>query len=102
MGSGTMGSGKFNADVSGPLLTEVEELRSSWQRIQVAFVDDPRGSVAEAAAMVEETAETLVATIRERERVLRGAWQGNGGADTEKLRIAMGKYRTFFEKITRL
>ena len=102
-GTGTMGGGDTDPDVSGPLLAEAEELRSSWQRILAGFVDDPRGSVARAATMVEETTETLVATIQERERVLRGAWEGNGAAgDTEKLRIALGKYRAFFEKITRL
>ena len=102
-GAGTLGGGEVDADVGGPLLTEAEELRSSWHEIQAGFVDDPRGSVAQAAMMVEETAETLVATIQERERVLRGTWEGNGAAaDTEKLRIALCKYRTFFEKITRL
>ena len=96
-----MGSGEIDQDISGPLLTEAEESRASWQRIQAGFVDDPRGSVAHAAMMVEETADTLVAAIQERERVLRGTWEGtSAAADTEKLRIALGKYRTLYDMIT--
>ena len=91
------------SDPDGPLVGDAAGLRASWHRIQAGFVDDPRGSVAQAAMLVEETAETLVAAIHERERVLRGAWEGNGAAaDTEGLRIALGRYRTFFERITRL
>lgn len=75
--------------------------QASWQRIKAGFVDDPRASVEEAAAIVEEAAETLVATIQERERLLRGAWEGNG-TDTEKLRTAFQDYRELYDKISQV
>lgn len=88
---------------SGPMLRGEEDLQASWQRIQASFVDDPRASVTEAAALVEEAAETVVATIQERERSLRGSWEGNGnGTDTEKLRTALREYREFYQKISQI
>jgi hypothetical protein len=75
--------------------------QASWQRIKAGFVDDPRTSVEEAATMVEEAAETLVATIQERERLLRSAWEGNG-TDTEKLRTAFRDYRELYDKINQM
>jgi hypothetical protein len=81
--------------------TDQEDSQASWQRIKSGFVDDPRASVEEAAAIVEEAAETLVATIQERERVLRGAWEGNG-TDTERLRTAFRDYRTLYDKLSQI
>jgi hypothetical protein len=63
-------------------------------------VDDPRASVTEAAGFVGELAGTIVTAVQERERALRGAWDGD--ADTEQLRKALREYRTFFEVLTKL
>jgi hypothetical protein len=83
--------------------TNWDDLQESWQRIKAQFVDDPRASVTEAAALVEEAAETAVATIQERERTLRGSWEGNGtSSDTEKLRTALREYGDLYEKISQL
>lgn len=73
----------------------------SWQQIQASFIDDPHASVAEAAALVEKTAEMFVATIQERERSLRGAWEHNGAdSDTESLRTTLRDYRALYEQIS--
>ena len=85
----------------GPLLTGAEELRAGWQRIKAGFVDNPRGSVAEAAAVVEEAAEMLVARLRARQQRIRDSWEANGsGRDTEALRIALLHYQSLFDKMT--
>jgi hypothetical protein len=78
-----------------------DDQQASWQRIKAGFVDDPRASVEEAASIVEEAAETLVATIQERERLLRSAWEGTG-TDTEKLRTAFRDYHDLYDKISQL
>jgi hypothetical protein len=94
--------GGLGANVSAPLVTGQDRLRESWLRIQSEFVDNPRGSVTEAASLVAEITGTLVTAVQDRERRLRGAWDGNSDADTEILRNALRDYRTFFELLLKL
>jgi len=78
-------------------VTDADGYRASWVRIQSAFIDDPRGSVTEAADLVAQITGALVSAVRERERSLRG-WD-SGDADTEVLRNALRDYRSFFERL---
>ncbi len=85
--------------VRTPLVNDRAELRRRWLEIQSVFVDDPRGSVTEAARFAAEVISTLTAAAHERERMLRGSWD-NGTADTEMLRNALRHYRTFLDRLT--
>jgi hypothetical protein len=97
------GAGTAAGTAAGaPLLTGQAGLRERWLQIQSGFIDDPRASVTEAAGFVGEITSTIVTAVQERERGLRGAWDGNDDADTESLRNALREYRTFFELLTRL
>ncbi len=87
---------------SAALVTHGAELHDDWARIQSSFVDDPRGSVSQAADLVSQVTNSLVNALQERERTLRGAWDQPGGADTENLRNALRDYRAFFEMLTRV
>ena len=87
---------------SAALVTHGAELHDDWARIQSSFVDDPRGSVSQAADLVSQVTNSLVNALQERERTLRGAWDQQGGADTENLRNALRDYRAFFEMLTRV
>jgi len=69
------------ADMDGPLVGDAAGLRASWHRIQAGFVDDPRESVADAAALVEHTAQVLVGTLRQRQQQLRGMWDTTAARD---------------------
>src|SRR5690349_5134552 len=69
-------------DPDGPLVGDVAGLRASWYRIQAGFVDDPRESVADAAALVEHAAQVLVGTLRQRQQQLRGMWDTTPARDT--------------------
>ena len=71
---------------------------ASWVRIQSGFVDDPRGSVTEAADLIAQITGVLVSAVQERRRSLRGGWD-SGRADTEGLRNALREYRSFFERL---
>jgi hypothetical protein len=83
-----------------PLLSGLEELRAGWQRARMAFVDNPRGAVAEAAGLTDEAAEALAAALRERRHRIRTTWDGDGsGRDTEALRLALLRYQALFSKI---
>jgi hypothetical protein len=91
--------------LDGPLLPDAAQLRGNWQQVQASFVDDPRGSVAEAAALVDHAAQALAGALRQRQRRLRESWDtADGAADgaspgTEELRVAMQRYRRLFNYI---
>jgi hypothetical protein len=87
------------AAAGAAFVTDADGYRASWVRIQSGFVDDPRGSVTEAAELITRITSTLVSAVQERERTLRGTWDGSGDADTENLRNALRDYRSFFERL---
>jgi hypothetical protein len=118
-----------SADPDGPLLSDADELRISWQRIQAGFVDDPREAVADAAGLVEHAAQALTSALRQRQRQLRAVWDRDGmpdgteyadsggtapgaaapdgdrqaadGPDTEQLRLLIQRYRRLFDQLSR-
>jgi hypothetical protein len=55
-----------SVDLDGPLLADAAGLRASWRRVQARFVDDPGEAVADAASVVEHTAQALVGALRQR------------------------------------
>jgi hypothetical protein len=65
-------------------------------------VDDPQGSVSQAADLVSQVTSSLVTAVQEREQTLRGEWDAQGGTDTEHLRNALRDYRAFFELLIKL
>ena len=87
------------AAAGAAFVTDADGYRASWARIQSGFVDDPRGSVTEAAELITQITSTLLSAVQERERTLRGTWDGGGDADTENLRNALRDYRSFFERL---
>jgi hypothetical protein len=105
-------------DGNAPLLGDSVNLRASWQQAAAEFVDDPRAAVAEAADLVEQTTQTLVGALQQRQQQLRGQWENgtatgvngaNGTAaetgdtvDTEELRHMMQSYRALFNQLTAL
>ena len=99
-------------DLNGPLLGDPVGLRASWQQAQAGFVDDPRAAVADAAELVEHTAQTLIGSLQQRQRALRTQWDDNGSgaaspsatgelSDTEQLRHLMQDYRNLFNQLCR-
>ncbi|MEV7551369.1 hypothetical protein AB0N89_17235 [Amycolatopsis sp. NPDC089917] len=80
--------------------TDVERFRGSWQGIQTAFVDDPRRAVKEADELVAAVIQNLAATFAEHKKELESAWS-QGEPATEDLRIALRRYRSFFNQLLR-
>lgn len=97
---GDTGNGEFD---QAPLFdsAEVERLRGRWIELQAAFVDEPQSAVRDADALVAEVMQTLAATFAEHKRELEGQWQREGSADTEDLRLALRRYRSFFDQLLR-
>jgi hypothetical protein len=69
-----------------------------WHEIQAMFVDDPRSAVELAASLADDSAETVIASVRERQQALRSPWQRDD-TGTEELRIALRHYREFWNRL---
>jgi hypothetical protein len=86
---------------AGPLLADEDAgaFRSRWNEIQVRFVDEPRGSVQKADGLVAEMMERLTEMFSEERTRLESQWERGGDVSTEDLRIALQRYRSFFERL---
>jgi hypothetical protein len=74
-------------------------LRSRWNEIQTGFVDDPRGAVGDAHTMVAQLVDELTATFTRERTTLEEAWSKDREPDTESLRVALQRYRSFFNRL---
>ena len=105
--------GDFSDLTYGNLVPDAEQFTAQWQEIQFRFVDDPRGSVTEAADIVAQVTAKMEAAIQERQRAieerqsaiaeqqrsLRGRWGEDSNADTEALRETLRMYKTFLDQL---
>ena len=85
-----------------PLLFPREEgdrFRSRWSEIQTDFVDRPREAVEEADKLVAEVMERLAAEFGEKRSRLESQWDETDDVSTEDLRVALTRYRSFFERL---
>ena len=105
--------GDFSDLTFGNLVPDAEQYTAQWQEIQFRFVDDPRGSVTEAADVVAQVTAKMEAAIQERQRAieerqlaiaeqqrtLRDQWGEGSNADTENLRETLRMYKTFLDQL---
>lgn len=84
---------------STSLLTDADGFRDRWDRVQTGFVDEPRSAVQQADALVSEVIDELSRSLAaERER-LEGRWSAGEDTSTEDLRVALQRYRDFFDRL---
>jgi hypothetical protein len=69
-----------------------------WHDIQAMFIDDPRASTELAAGLVDASVEALVVSVKERQKSLLSAWQGDD-TGTEELRTALQQHRAFWSRL---
>jgi hypothetical protein len=84
-----------------PLLSgdQTERFTSRWHEIQASFVDEPRHAVEDADTLVADLMQRLATSLsNERERLER-QWDGGEDVSTEDLRVALTRYRSFFERL---
>lgn len=85
-----------------PALFADEELtgyRTRWSAIQTGFVDEPRRAVEEADTLVAELMKRLAEGFAGERRQLESQWERSDKVSTEDLRLAMRRYRSFFERL---
>lgn len=78
---------------------ELPRLRSRWDDVQSSFVDDPRGCVQQADELVSEVVEQLTAEFSQARARLEAQWARGEEASTEDLRLALKRYREFFQRL---
>jgi hypothetical protein len=89
------------AEERDPLLPgdETQGFTTRWREIQIAFVDEPRDSVAKADALVAELMQRLATSFSEERQRLEGQWDRGDDVSTEDLRVALTRYRSFFDRL---
>jgi hypothetical protein len=78
---------------------ETEDFRAHWNRIQTQFVDEPRRSVEQADQLVAQTMKRLAEIFAQERKNLEQEWDRGDQVSTEDLRIALQRYRSFFDRL---
>jgi hypothetical protein len=78
---------------------ELTEFRSRWDTLQARFVDEPRAAVEGADALVSDLVERLNAGFSDARSRLEESWEQGGEGSTEDLRLALKRYRSFFNRL---
>jgi len=86
---------------NAPLFADSESagFRQRWQDIQTGFVDEPRQAVERADALVAELMRQLAQSFAQERANLEAQWGQGESAGTEELRVALQRYRSFFERL---
>ena len=79
-----------------------EKFRSRWLSIQSQFVDDPRNAVKQADELVADIIKTVTMNFSDRRVDLEKQWNSGENVDTEDMRLALKRYRSFFERLLTL
>jgi hypothetical protein len=76
-----------------------DELRQAWRDVQTSFIDEPRGAVRNADALVKELLSSISHSFENARRELEAEWGEAEEASTESLRLALQRYRALFERL---
>ena len=74
-------------------------MRQRWTDVQASFVDNPQQAVQQAHQLVADMVNELTQMFTQERTDLESQWKGGGAADTEALRIALQRYRSFFNRL---
>ena len=87
-----------------PLFSESEmgEFRSQWSKIQTGFVDEPRRTVEDADKLVAGVMQRLAEGFANERSGLEKQWGRGDNVSTEDLRVALQRYRSFFDRLLKL
>ena len=76
-----------------------ERFTSRWREIQTSFVDQPRDAVADADTLVADLMQRLAASFSQERERLEAQWDRGDDVSTEDLRVALTRYRSFFDRL---
>ena len=87
-----------------PLFSESEmgDFRSQWSKLQTGFVDEPRRTVEGADKLVAAVMQRLAESFANERSGLEKQWDRGDNVSTEDLRVALQRYRSFFDRLLKL
>jgi hypothetical protein len=87
-----------------PLFSEPEmvDFRSQWSKLQTGFVDEPRRTVEDADKLVAAVMQRLAEGFANERSGLDKQWDSGDNVSTEDLRVALQRYRSFFDRLLKL
>jgi hypothetical protein len=78
---------------------DTQDFRSCWEKIQIGFVDEPRKAVEQADELVASTIKRLAEVFATERHKLEEEWGKTDNVSTEDLRVALRRYRSFFDRL---
>lgn len=78
-----------------------KDFRDQWA-VQISFVDDPKRAVRKADELVAQVMKSLAETFSNERTKLEAQVEQTEQASTENLRIALRRYRSFFQRLLSL
>jgi hypothetical protein len=78
---------------------DAADLRKQWTDIQGGFVDEPRKAVERADSLVADVMKRLAEGFTSERAGLEKQWDRGDDVTTEDLRLALQKYRSFFDRL---
>lgn len=78
---------------------ELQDLRTRWKDIQTGFVDEPRKAVEQADSLVASAMKRLAEVFAQERSGLEQQWDRGDNVSTEDLRVALQRYRSFFDRL---
>lgn len=93
--------GKAAQEPNLPLFAQndTQDLRSRWEKIQIGFVDEPRTAVVQADELVATAIKRLAEIFAKERHTLETEWDKMDNVSTEDLRVALRRYRSFFDRL---
>jgi len=82
--------------------SEMEDFRSQWSKVQTGFVDEPRRTVEDADKLVAAVMQRLAEGFANERSGLEKQWDRGDNVSTEDLRVALQRYRSFFDRLLKL
>ena len=76
-----------------------DDLRHQWESVQGQFVDEPKSSVQRADELVASAIKKLAETFASERTKLEQEWSKGNDVSTEDLRVALRRYRAFFQRL---
>ena len=78
---------------------DTQDFRSRWEKIQIGFVDEPRKAVEQADELVASAIKRLEEVFAIERHKLEAEWDKTDNVSTEDLRVALRRYRSFFDRL---
>jgi hypothetical protein len=82
--------------------SEMQDFRSQWSNLQTGFVDEPRQTVEGADTLVAAVMQRLAEGFANERSGLEKQWESGDNVSTEDLRVALQRYRSFFDRLLKL